>query len=159
VLATGDHPRAAAVVAGRLGVSDVRAGLLPEDKAGVVDDLRAAGRTVAVVGDGVNDAPALAAGDVGVAMHGVELTVRTADVVVLDGGLARLPWLLDLGRRARRTVRANLVIAAVLIAGLVTWDLVGHLPLALGVAGHEGSTILVALNGLRLLRSAEWRAG
>ncbi|WP_414637632.1 heavy metal translocating P-type ATPase [Actinomycetospora sp.] len=152
VLATGDHPRAAAAIAADVGIEDVRAGLLPQDKAGVVDGLHAAGRTVAVVGDGVNDAPALAAGDVGVAMHGVELTVRAADVVVLDGGLRRLPWLLDLGRRARRTVRANLVIAAVLIAGLVTWDLVGHLPLALGVAGHEGSTILVALNGLRLLR-------
>ncbi len=152
VLATGDQPRAAAAVAERLGVVDVRAGLLPEDKAGVVEDLRAAGRTVAVVGDGVNDAPALAVGDVGIAMHGVELTVRAADVVVLDGGLRRLPWLLDLGRRARRTVVANLAIASVLIAGLVTWDLVGHLPLALGVAGHEGSTILVALNGLRLLR-------
>jgi cation-transporting P-type ATPase J len=152
VLATGDHHRAAAALGAEVGIADVRAGLLPEDKAGVVGDLRAAGRTVAVVGDGVNDAPALAAGDVGVAMHGVELTVRAADVVVLDGGLRRLPWLLDLGRRAGRTVRANLVIAAVLIAGLVTWDLVGHLPLALGVAGHEGSTILVALNGLRLLR-------
>ena len=152
VLATGDHPRAAATVAARLGVGDVRAGLLPEDKAGVVAGLRADGRTVAVVGDGVNDAPALAAGDVGVAMHGVELAVRAADVVVLDGGLRRLPWLLDLGRRARRTVIANLVVAGALVAGLVTWDLVGHLPLALGVAGHEGSTILVALNGLRLLR-------
>jgi cation-transporting P-type ATPase J len=152
VLATGDHPRAAATIAARLGVQDVRAGLLPEDKAAVVAGLRSAGRTVAVVGDGVNDAPALAAGDVGVAMHGVELTVRAADVVVLDGGLRRLPWLLDLGRRARRTVIANLVVAGVLIAGLVAWDLVGHLPLALGVAGHEGSTILVALNGLRLLR-------
>jgi len=82
----------------------------------------------------------------------VELAVRAADVVVLDGGLRRLPWLLDLGRRARRTVIANLVVAGALVAGLVTWDLVGHLPLALGVAGHEGSTILVALNGLRLLR-------
>ncbi|MCD2196866.1 heavy metal translocating P-type ATPase [Actinomycetospora endophytica] len=153
VLATGDRPRAAAAVADRLGISDVRAGLLPEDKVGVVEGLRGAGRTVAVVGDGVNDAPALAAGDVGVAMHGVELTMRAADVVVLGGDLRRLPWLLDLGRRARRTVVANLVIAGVLITGLVTWDLVGHLPLALGVAGHEGSTILVALNGLRLLRS------
>jgi heavy metal translocating P-type ATPase len=152
VLATGDRPRAAAAIADRLGIHDVRAGLLPEDKVGVVEELRGAGRTVAVVGDGVNDAPALAAGDVGVAMHGVELTVRAADVVVLGGDLRRLPWLLDLGRRARRTVIANLVIAGVLIAGLVTWDLVGHLPLALGVAGHEGSTILVALNGLRLLR-------
>ncbi|MCD2189842.1 heavy metal translocating P-type ATPase [Actinomycetospora sp. SF1] len=152
VLATGDRARAAGVVAGRLGVTDVRADLLPEDKVTVVEELRADGRTVAVVGDGVNDAPALARADVGVAMGSRELTVRAADVVVLGDDLRRLPWLLDLGRRARRTVVANLVVAGTIIVGLVTWDLVGHLPLALGVAGHEGSTMLVALNGLRLLR-------
>ncbi|WP_433799035.1 heavy metal translocating P-type ATPase [Actinomycetospora sp. CA-084318] len=152
VLATGDRAHAAGVVAGRLGVTDVRADLLPEDKVTVVEELRADGRTVAVVGDGVNDAPALARADVGVAMGSRELTVRAADVVVLGDDLRRLPWLLDLGRRARRTVVANLVVAGTIVVGLVTWDLVGHLPLALGVAGHEGSTILVALNGLRLLR-------
>ncbi|WP_018334530.1 heavy metal translocating P-type ATPase [Actinomycetospora chiangmaiensis] len=152
VLATGDRADAAQVMAGRLGVVDVRAGLLPADKLTVVEGLRADGRTVAVVGDGVNDAPALAGADVGVAMGGAELTMRAADVVVLGDDLRRLPWLLDVGRRARRTVVANLVVAGTIVVGLVTWDLVGHLPLALGVAGHEGSTILVALNGLRLLR-------
>ncbi|MEJ2871478.1 heavy metal translocating P-type ATPase [Actinomycetospora sp. OC33-EN08] len=152
VLATGDRAPAAEAMAARLGITDARADLLPEDKVAVVADLRAQGRTVAVVGDGVNDAPALAGADVGIAVGRAELTVRTADVVVLGDDLGRLPWLLDLGRRARRTVVANLVLAGTIIVGLVTWDLVGHLPLALGVAGHEGSTILVALNGLRLLR-------
>nr|WP_218891033.1 heavy metal translocating P-type ATPase [Actinomycetospora corticicola] len=152
VLATGDRADAARGMADRLGIADVRADLLPEDKVHVVEGLRADGHTVAVVGDGVNDAPALAGADVGMAMGGAELTMRAADVVVLGDDLRRLPWLLDLGRRARRTVIANLVVAGTIIVGLVTWDLVGHLPLALGVAGHEGSTILVALNGLRLLR-------
>ncbi|GLZ54557.1 heavy metal translocating P-type ATPase [Actinomycetospora sp. NBRC 106378] len=154
VLATGDRAEAARAMADRLGVADVRADLLPEDKLAVVEGLRADGRTVAVVGDGVNDAPALAGADVGMAMGGAELTVRAADVVVLGDDLRRLPWLLDLGRRARRTVIANLALAGTIVVGLVAWDLVGHLPLALGVAGHEGSTILVALNGLRLLRSS-----
>ncbi|MFC5062884.1 heavy metal translocating P-type ATPase [Actinomycetospora atypica] len=152
VLATGDRGTAARAIARELGVTDVRADLLPEDKVAVVADLHRDGRTVAVVGDGVNDAPALAAADVGVAMGRTDLTLRAADVVVLGEELDRLPRLLDLARRARRTVVANLVIAGTIVVGLVTWDLVGHLPLALGVAGHEGSTILVALNGLRLLR-------
>ncbi|MDL5156495.1 heavy metal translocating P-type ATPase [Actinomycetospora termitidis] len=159
VLATGDAPGPAREVGRRIGVADVRAELLPEDKVDVVADVRRPGRTVAVVGDGVNDAPALAAADVGVAMRGSDLTMRAADVVVLSADLARLPWLLDLARRARRIVVANLVIAGTLIVGLVTWDLVGHLPLALGVAGHEGSTILVALNGLRLLREPRRSSG
>jgi cation-transporting P-type ATPase J len=86
--------------------------------------------------------------------------VETADVVVVRDDLTTLPNLLGLSRRARRVVVANVTIAATVIAVLVTWDLVGTLPLPLGVAGHEGSTVVVALNGLRLLRAAAWhRAG
>jgi heavy metal translocating P-type ATPase len=159
VLLTGDNPRAAARIAEEIGISDVRAGLLPEDKVAAVHTLQARGERVMVVGDGVNDAPALAAAHVGVAMGrgGADLTLDTADAVITRDDLATLPAVLSLARRARRLVIANLAIAATFIAVLVTWDLVGNLPLPLGVAGHEGSTVIVALNGLRLLRTSAWR--
>jgi cation transport ATPase len=107
----------------------------------------------------VNDAPALATADAGVAMggRGVALAVETADIVIVRDDLSTLPKLLGLSRHARRVVLANVAIAGTVIAVLVTWDLVGTLPLPLGVAGHEGSTVVVALNGLRLLRAAAWR--
>jgi P-type E1-E2 ATPase len=159
VLLTGDHPAAAARVATAVGITDVRAGLLPDAKAAAVRELQEAGHRVLLVGDGVNDAPALATADAGVALggRGIALAVETADVVVVRDDLTTLPNLLGLSRHARRVVVANVTIAATVIAVLVTWDLVGTLPLPLGVAGHEGSTVVVALNGLRLLRAAAWR--
>jgi heavy metal translocating P-type ATPase len=159
VLLTGDNPRAAAALATQVGLTDVRAGLLPEDKVTAVRDLQRDGQRVLLVGDGVNDAPALAAADTGVAMGGIgsDLALSSADAVIVRDDLGTLAAVVPLSRRARRLVVQNLIIAATVIAVLVTWDLVGDLPLPLGVAGHEGSTILVALNGLRLLRRAEWR--
>jgi heavy metal translocating P-type ATPase len=159
VLLTGDNPRAAAALATQVGLTDVRAGLLPEDKVTAVRDLQRDGERVLLVGDGVNDAPALAAADTGVAMGGIgsDLALSSADAVIVRDDLGTLAAVVRLSRRARRLVVQNLIIAATVIAVLVTWDLVGDLPLPLGVAGHEGSTILVALNGLRLLRRAEWR--
>ncbi|WP_019069365.1 heavy metal translocating P-type ATPase [Streptomyces hokutonensis] len=158
LLLTGDNPRAAARLAAEVGIGDVRAGLLPEHKVNAVRELEAAGRTVMVVGDGVNDAPALAAAHTGVAMGraGSDLALETADAVVVRDELTTVPAVISLSRRARGLVVQNLVIAGVFIAGLVVWDLAGHLPLPLGVAGHEGSTVVVGLNGLRLLREAAW---
>ncbi|WP_158693094.1 HAD-IC family P-type ATPase, partial [Streptomyces viridochromogenes] len=158
-LLTGDNPRAAAHLAAEAGIDDVRAGLLPQDKMASVTEMEAAGRKVMVVGDGVNDAPALAAAHIGVAMGraGSDLALETADAVIVRDELAAVPTTVALSRRARKLVVQNLVIAGVFIAGLVTWDLVGTLPLPLGVAGHEGSTVLVGLNGLRLLRDAAWK--
>jgi len=158
LLLTGDNPRAAAALAAEVGIDDVRAGLLPQDKLDTVRALQAHGERVALVGDGVNDAPALAAAHTGIAMGkaGSDLTLDTADAVIVRDELATIPTVIALSRRARRLVGANLVIAATFITGLVLWDLLGHLPLPLGVAGHEGSTVIIGLNGLRLLRNTAW---
>ncbi len=158
-LLTGDHPAAAARVADATGITDVRAGLLPEDKVEAVRERERAGRKVLFVGDGVNDAPALAAAHAGVAMGraGSDLALETADAVVVRDELTAVPAVVRLSRRARRLVVQNLAVAGVFITVLVLWDLIGHLPLPLGVAGHEGSTVLVGLNGLRLLRESAWR--
>jgi len=159
LLLTGDNLLAAGRLAAEVGISDVRAGLLPQDKVTEVGLLHAAGRRVLVVGDGVNDAPALAAADIGVAMgrHGSDLALQTADAVIVRDELDTIPIVIDLSRRARRTVVQNLALAGCAIVTLVTWDLLGHLPLPLGVLGHEGGTVLVGLNGLRLLRPRAWR--
>jgi len=158
VLLTGDNAATADQVAGQVGITDVRADLLPDDKVTAVRELQAAGQRVTVVGDGINDAPALAAAHAGIAMGGAgsDLTLQTADAIVVRDDLSTIPAVISLSRRARRVVTANLIIAATFITGLVIWDLVGHLPLPLGVAGHEGSTIIVGLNGLRLLRNGAW---
>jgi P-type E1-E2 ATPase len=159
VLLTGDNPGAAGRLAEEVGITDVRAGLLPADKVAAVQALQAAGHRVLLVGDGVNDAPAMATADLGVAMgrHGSDLALETADAIVVRDELAILPKIIDLSGRAHRVVKANLIIAATVITVLVTWDLLWLLPLPLGVAGHEGSTVIVGLNGLRLLPAAAWR--
>ncbi|MFB9235570.1 heavy metal translocating P-type ATPase [Plantactinospora siamensis] len=157
-LLTGDNPHAARRLADDVGIAEVHAGLLPSDKVDRVRELQSRGERVALVGDGVNDAPALATAHVGIAMgrSGSDLALDTADAVVTRDELATLPAVLGLARRARRLVIGNLAIAGSFIAMLVVWDLIGTLPLPLGVAGHEGSTVIVGLNGLRLLRRAAW---
>jgi heavy metal translocating P-type ATPase len=158
MLLTGDNPRAAARLGSEVGITDVRAGLLPQDKVTAVQDQEKAGRRVLVIGDGVNDAPALAAAHTGIAMGraGSDLALETADAVIVRDELATLPTVIALSRAARRLVVQNLIIAGAFISGLVLWDLIGTLPLPLGVLGHEGSTVIVGLNGLRLLRDATW---
>ena len=159
ILLTGDNQRAAARLAEQVGITDIRAGLLPEDKVDAVKALEAQDQLVLLVGDGVNDAPALAAAHTGIAMGraGSDLALDTADAVIMRDDLATVPAVIALSRRARRVVTANLVIAGTIIAALVVWDLAGHLPLPLGVLGHEGSTVIVGLNGLRLLHASVWR--
>ena len=149
---TGDHAQAAGAVARRLGITDVRAELLPDEKVDAVRALAAGGR-VAVVGDGVNDAPALAAAHVGIAMGaaGTDAALETADVVLMGDDLTRLPYAVGLSRRTRRVVAQNLTLASIVIAGLIALTLGFGLRLGFGVVGHEGSTVLVVLNGLRLL--------
>ncbi|MFF4836664.1 heavy metal translocating P-type ATPase [Streptomyces sp. NPDC001315] len=158
VLLTGDNERAARHLAAEVGITDVRAGLLPQDKVAAVRAWEDQGLRVLVVGDGVNDAPALAAAHTGIAMGkaGSDLALETADAVVVRDELATIPAVVALSRQARRLVVQNLVIAGIFITALVAWDLIATLPLPLGVAGHEGSTVIVGLNGLRLLREAAW---
>ena len=158
ILLTGDNERAARRLAEEVGITEVRAGLLPDGKVAEIRRLQGEGRRVLLVGDGVNDAPAMAAAQLGVAMgrHGSDLALETADAVVVRDELATLPKVIGLSRRAHRLVKANLAFAATVITVLVVWDVVWVLPLPLGVAGHEGSTMVVGLNGLRLLRRAAW---
>lgn len=159
VLLTGDNARAARLVARDTGISDVRATLLPEQKVDAVRQLQAAGHRVLMVGDGVNDAPAMAAACTSMAMGaGSDLTLQTADAVTVRDELHTIPTIIGLARQARRVVTVNLALAGSFITVLVLWDLFGQLPLPLGVAGHEGSTLLVALNGMRLLSNRTWRA-
>ena len=158
ILLSGDNPRVADAIAGRIGITDIRAELLPQDKAAAVRELQHQGRTVLVVGDGVNDAPALATAHAGVAMgrKGSDLALDTADAVLIGDDLSALANVIRLSQRAHRIVVANLAIAAAFIVTLVIWDLAATLPLPLGVAGHESSTVIVALNGMRLLSQRSW---
>jgi len=152
VMLTGDGARVAAAVGKACGVDEVHADLLPRDKVRVIAKLKELGRT-AMVGDGVNDAPALASSDVGIAMGaaGTDVAMETADVVLMSDALDAIPFTLALSRRARTVVFQNLSFALGVIVVLIISALGFNLPLPLGVVGHEGSTVLVCLNGLRLL--------
>ena len=149
---TGDHKRVAEAIARSIGVDEVHAQLLPEDKVRVVRDLRSVG-PVAMVGDGINDAPALAAADIGIAMGagGTDVAMETADVVLMNDHLHNIALALDISRKARRVVAQNLIFALGVIIVMVSFTLFGRVPLTAGVIMHEGSTVLVCLNGLRLL--------
>jgi Cd2+/Zn2+-exporting ATPase len=152
VMLTGDNPRVAAAIATQSGVDEFHAELLPEDKVRVIRSLKEIG-PVAMVGDGVNDAPALATATVGIAMGaaGTDLAMETADVVLMSDNLRNIPYAIALSRQARRIVWQNLVFAVLVIIALAISALGFSLPLPIGVVGHEGSTVLVCLNGLRLL--------
>jgi Cd2+/Zn2+-exporting ATPase len=155
VMLTGDNQRVAAAIAEELGIDEVEADLLPEEKLTTIRRLMEDG-PVAMVGDGVNDAPALATATLGIAMGGAgtDVALETADVVLMADDLTKLPYAIALSRRTRRTIIQNLTFSLAVIVILVTSALSIGIPLPLGVVGHEGSTIIVVLNGLRLLRSA-----
>ena len=151
LILTGDHERIARAVAEQVGADDVRAGLMPDEKVVELQRLMNAGHLLAMVGDGVNDAPALATAHVGIAMGaaGTDVALEVADVVLIRDDLRALSFAVWLSRLARRRVRQNLVFAFGVIGLLVLSSFFG-LPLWMGVLGHEGSTLLVVLNGLRL---------
>ena len=153
---TGDTRVIAERLAAQLGIENVQAELLPEDKVEQIRRIRNLpdhGGGLAVIGDGVNDAPALAVADVGLAMGGIgaDAALETADVVLLHDDLNRIPWSFDMARRVKRIMLANLTFATTVIALLALFTTLGYVPLPLGVVGHEGSTLLVVANSLRLL--------
>jgi Cd2+/Zn2+-exporting ATPase len=153
VMLTGDAREVAERIAEETGVDDVYAELKPDDKHRIIEELESGGRPVAMVGDGVNDAPALARADLGIAMGaaGTDVALETADIVLMSDDLANLPYVISLSRATRRTLVTNLVMATSLILLMVAGILFVDLPLPLAVFGHEGGTVLVSLNGLRLL--------
>jgi Cd2+/Zn2+-exporting ATPase len=152
VVLTGDHERVGRAVARLVGADEVVAGLMPDQKVAELKRLEQGGRRLAMVGDGVNDAPALAAAPVGIAMGGAgtDAALEVADVVLMRDDLGALPFAVWLGRKARARVIENLVFGFAMIGVLVAASFFA-LPLWVGVLGHEGSTLLVVLNGLRLL--------
>lgn len=156
---TGDNAAAAHYIAQQAGITEVYADLMPEQKLALIHQLGQEGK-VAMVGDGVNDAPALATAQVGIAMGagGTDVAMETADVVLMSSDLAKLPFALHLSRKAARIIRQNVIVSVSVIVMLVLLTILlpllmpGFLlPLPLGVVGHEGSTLIVVANGLRLL--------
>ena len=152
VMLTGDQRLVAEAIAQEAKVDEVHAELLPEDKLNVIRELKKEG-TVMMIGDGVNDAPALAISDIGVAMGaaGTDVAMETADIVLMGDRLENIAILVGHARRAKRVLMQNLIFASAVIVVLIFAALGFSLALPLGVIGHEGSTVLVCLNGLRLL--------
>jgi Cd2+/Zn2+-exporting ATPase len=155
VMLTGDHRQAAESVARELGLDEVRAHLTPEQKVEAIQELRRAspGARVAMVGDGVNDAPCLAAADVSVAMgaRGSDAALEQAEVILMHDRIDNFLAAERLSRRARAIIRQNLSISLGVVVVMVLATVLGTVPLAIGVAAHEGSTVVVCLNSLRLL--------
>lgn len=151
---TGDHAGSARAIAAQAGIERVHAELMPEQKLDLIESIRAESGTTVMIGDGVNDAPALARADLGIAVAaaGADVAMETADVAIMGGDLTRLPEVVRLARRARRIIAQNLVIALGVIAIVAPLGAVGVAPLGVAVLLHEGSTVVVVVNALRLLR-------
>ena len=151
VMLTGDNPRTAAAIAGELGIDEVKAELRPEDKVAEVRALEERYGKLGMVGDGINDAPALAAASVGIAMGtaGTDAAIEAADVALMGDDLNGVAYALRLGRRAQRISRQNIVFSIALLAVLVPLAITGFLTVAIAVTAHEVAEIIAVGNGLR----------
>ncbi|CAD2074749.1 heavy metal translocating P-type ATPase [Phocicoccus pinnipedialis] len=152
IMVTGDNENTARHIAKRVGIKEVFANRMPDEKSSILDELRETFHAVGMVGDGINDAPALAKADIGFAMgSGTDIAMETADVVLIQDDLKQIPFAVGLSKKMKRIVIANVIFAMSVIVLLITANLFQVINLPMGVVGHEGSTILVILNGLRLL--------
>jgi Cd2+/Zn2+-exporting ATPase len=153
IMLTGDNARAAAAIARQAGLQDVRADLMPEDKLAALKGLLQQYGMVGMVGDGVNDAPALAHATVGIAMGGAgtDVALETADVALMADDLGKLPFAVGLGRATRAIIIQNLAIALGVIGLLIITSLTGTVSIGIAIIFHEGSTLVVVANALRLL--------
>jgi len=153
VMLTGDNPAVGNAVGRLVGVDEVHASLMPERKIELVRELQAKYGAIAMVGDGVNDAPALAAATVGIAMgkSGTDVALEAADVALMSDDLMRLPFAVGISRASRAIVRQNVFISMGMVFTLIPLAITGVVPIWLAVIMHEGSTVAVVLNGLRLL--------
>ena len=156
VLLTGDSHGTARAIATELGIDEFRAELLPEDKLAAVGDLRRRFGSVAMVGDGVNDAPALASADVGIVMGaaGSDTALETADIALMADELVKIPYAIRLSRATLRNIQANLAISVVLKAAFVALAVSGVATLWMAIVADTGASVIVIANALRLLRAA-----
>jgi Cd2+/Zn2+-exporting ATPase len=154
VMLTGDDRLTAQAIAAEAGIADVRAELLPEDKLQAIRSLQAEGHVVAMVGDGINDAPALAAADIGIAMGaaGTDIAIETADIALMSDDLLKLPEAMRLSKATLGNIRQNVIIALATVTGLLLGVILGEVHMSGGMLIHEVSVLVVILNGMRLMR-------
>jgi Cd2+/Zn2+-exporting ATPase len=155
VMLTGDNEGTAKAIAAQVGIDEYRSQLLPEDKVKAVKDLKQKYGSIAMVGDGVNDAPALAASDLGIGMGaaGTDVALETADLALMSDDLSKIPYALGIGRKAMGIIKQNVAASLAIVAIVVTLALIGKIGLIPGLLINEGSALIVMFNGLRLLRS------
>ncbi len=154
IMLTGDNQKVADAIAKTIGITDPMGSLLPEDKVNAIEELKKEEGSVAMIGDGVNDAPAMAKSTVGIAMGaaGSDVALETADIALMADKLDNLPFAIGLSRKAKRIIKQNLIISLGMVAILVPLTVMGMVEIGPAVVGHEGSTMVVVLNALRLLR-------
>lgn len=154
VMLTGDDPLTAQAIARQVGLDHIEAGLLPEDKFDAVRTLQQDGHVVAMIGDGINDVPALAAADIGIAMGaaGTGVTIETADIALMADDLSKIPEAIGISKATLLNIRQNVAIALLTVGGLLLGILLGKVHMAGGMLIHEASVLIVILNGMRLLR-------
>jgi Cd2+/Zn2+-exporting ATPase len=151
---TGDNPATAQTIARQAGIDDARGNLLPEDKLTAIEDMQGRYGTTAMTGDGINDAPALARSDIGIAMGaaGTDTAMEAADVVIMNDDLRRIPELIRLSRRTRAVLRQNIVLALGIKSVFLVLSIIGGATMWMAVFADMGASLIVVFNGLRLLR-------